>query len=73
MDWDGIRMLDRATIPVQLKLKEASHIERTPTNNRFGGYELQGYWIVTMKKLGGGATTLMLVAPTASALNRMGM
>ena len=51
-------MLNRATRPVQLKVKEALHIERTPTNtrlNRDGGYELPGCWITTMKKLGGGA------------------
>ena len=58
VDWDGTRVLDRATRPVQLKVKEALHIERTPANtrlNRDGGYELPGCWITTMKKLGGGA------------------
>ena len=58
VDWDGTRVLDRATRPIQLKVKEALHIERTPANtrlNRDGGYELPGCWIATMKKLGGGA------------------
>ena len=51
-------MLDRATGPIQLKVKEAFHIERTPANtrlNRDRGYELPGCWIATMNKLGGGA------------------
>ena len=30
VDWDGTRMLDRATRPIQLKVKEALHIQRTP-------------------------------------------
>ncbi|MCG8621507.1 MAG: hypothetical protein MJE68_05845 [Proteobacteria bacterium] len=57
VDWDATRVLDRAARPVQLKVKEALHIERTPANNRLnrdGGYELSGCWIATMKKLGGG-------------------
>ena len=44
--------MDRATRRIQLKVKKALHIERTPTNtrlNRDGGYEC---WIATMKKLG---------------------
>ena len=52
-----IRVLDRATRPVQLKVKEALHIQTTPANNSInkdGGYELPGCWIATMKKLGGG-------------------
>ena len=56
MDWDTTRVLDRAARPVQLKEKEALHIEKTPVNNRLnrdGGYELPGCWTVTMKKLGG--------------------
>ena len=46
VDWDGTRVLDRAARPVQLKVKEALHIEKTPANNRLnqdGGYELPGY------------------------------
>ena len=45
VDWDGTRVLDRAARPVQLKVKEALHIKRTPANNRLnpdGGYELPG-------------------------------
>ena len=58
VDWDGTRVLDRTTRPIQLKVKEALHIERTPANTRLNhdeGYELLGCWIATMKKLGGGA------------------
>ena len=29
VDWDATRVLDRAARPVQLKVKEALHIERT--------------------------------------------
>ncbi len=57
VDCDETRVLDRATRPIQLKVKEALHIEKIPNNsrlNRDGGYELQGCWITTMKKLGGG-------------------
>ena len=57
VDWDATRVLDRAARPVQLKVKEALHIEKTPENNKLnrdGGYELPGCWIATMKKLGGG-------------------
>ena len=34
VDWDATRVLDRATRPVQLKVKEALHLEKTPANNR---------------------------------------
>ena len=57
VEWDATRLLDRAARPVQLKVKEALHIEKTPANNRLnrdGGCELPGCWIATMKKLGGG-------------------
>ena len=30
VDWDETRVLDRAARPVQLKVKEALHIEKTP-------------------------------------------
>ena len=33
VDWDTIRVLDRAARPVQLKVKEALRIEKTPANN----------------------------------------
>ena len=32
--WDGTRELDRVIRPIQLKVKEALHIERTPANTR---------------------------------------
>ena len=75
--WDATRVLDRAARPVQLKVKEALHIEKTPANNRLnrdGGYELPGCWIATMKKLGGGgnrASANRAGAPP-SAPSRMG-
>jgi hypothetical protein len=34
VDWDETRVLDRATRPIQLKVKEALHIKKTPTNSR---------------------------------------
>ena len=60
IDWEDTKVLDKATRPVQLLVKEALCIQRTPANNRLnrdGGYELPGCWIATMKKLGGGANT----------------
>ena len=80
VDWDGTRVLDRATRPVQLKVKEALHIERTPANtrlNRDGGYELPGCWITSMKKLGGGANRAganhVGASTSTSAPSRMGV
>ena len=55
VDWGKTRVLDRAARPVQLKIKEALYIERTPANNRLNrdrGHELPGCWIATMKKAG---------------------
>ena len=79
VDWDGTRVLDRATRPIQLKVKEALHIKRTPANTRLscdGGYELSGYWIATMKKLGGGANRASAshvgASASTSALSHMG-
>ena len=60
---DGTRVLDRATRLIQLKVKEALYIERTPANTRLNcnrGYELPGCWIATMKKLRGGGATMVL-------------
>ena len=34
MNWEGTRELDRASRPVQFRVKEALYIQRTPTNNR---------------------------------------
>ena len=78
VDWDGTMVLDRATRPVQLKVKEALHIERTPANNRLnrdGGYKLPGCWIATMEKLGGGGNCASAnrVSASASAPSHMGM
>ena len=72
--WEDIRVLDRATRPVQLKVKEALHIQTTPANNSLnkdGGYELPGCWIATMKKLGGRvnsnhASTIRVSASTSA-------
>ena len=53
----GLGRNQSAARPVQLKVKEALHIERTLANNRLnrdGDYELPGCWITTMKKLGRG-------------------
>ena len=63
-------MLDRATRPIQLMVKEALHIQRTPANNRLnqdGGYELPGYWITTVKKLGGRVSSSCASANRVSA------
>ena len=46
LDWDQTRVLGSATRLIQLKVKEALHVERTPANitlNHNGGYELPGY------------------------------
>ena len=78
MDWDATRVLDRAARPVQIKVKEALHIEKTLANNRLnrdGDYELPGCWIATIKKLGGGgncASANRAGAPP-SASSRMGV
>ena len=45
VNWDETRVLDRTVRPVQLRVKEALYIERTPANNRLNrdrGYELPG-------------------------------
>ena len=59
VNWEGTRVLDRASRPIQLRVKEALYIQKTPTNNRLNrdeGYELPGCWIATVKKLGGGVS-----------------
>ena len=43
VDWNATRVLDRAARPVQIKVREALHIDRTLANNRLnrgGEYEL---------------------------------
>ena len=60
VNWEDTRVLDRASRPVQLRVKEALYIQKTPTNNRLNrdeGYELPGCWIATVKKLGGGVSS----------------
>ena len=34
LNWEDTRVLDRANRPVQLRVKEALYIQKTPTNNR---------------------------------------
>ena len=49
-------MLDKTTRHINLKVKEALHIQKTPANNKLNcdrGHKLLGYCIVTIKKLGG--------------------
>ena len=69
--WENTRVLDRAIRPIQLKVKEALHIQNTPANNylhRDGGYELPGCWITTTKKLGGRVNSSWASANRVSAL-----
>ena len=64
------RMLERASRPVQLRVKETLHIQKTPTNNRLNcdeGYELPGCWIATVKKIGGGVSSSCASANRISA------
>ena len=59
VNWEGTGVVDRASRPVQLRVKEALYIQKTPTNNRLNhdeGYELPG-GIATVKKLGGGVSS----------------
>ena len=70
VNWEGTRVLDRASRPVQLRVKEALYIHKTPTNNRLNhdeGYKLSGCWIVTVKKLGGGVSSSHTSANHVSA------
>ena len=56
--WGDIRILNRASRPVLLKVKEALH---TPANNSSTRTGL-GCWIATMKKVGLTLTALVLAA-----------
>ena len=70
VNWEGTRVLDIASRPVQLRVKEALYIQKTPTNNRLHrdeGYELPGCWIATVKKLGGGVSSSRASANRVSA------
>ena len=56
VNWEGTRALDRANRLIQLRIKEALHIQKTHANNKFNydeGYKLPGCWIATMEKLQG--------------------
>ena len=58
------RAQNNYTGPIQPKVKEALHIERTLANTRLsrdGGYDLLGCWITTVNKLGEGPTTPPLI------------
>ena len=51
VNWEGTKVLERASRPVQLRVKEALYIHKTPTNNRLNrdeGYELQGWNVGTL-------------------------
>ena len=70
VNWEGTRVLDRASRSVQLRVKEALYIQKTPTNkrlNRDEGYELPGCWIATVKRLGGGVSSSRASANRVSA------
>ena len=70
VNWEGTRVLDRASRPIQLTVKEALYIQKTPTNNRLNcdeGYELPGCWIATVKKLGSRASSSCASANCVSA------
>ena len=41
IDWEGVKILDKESVDVKRKIKEAIHIRRQrPTLNRDGGYDL---------------------------------
>ena len=67
INWDGTRILQRASYTMELVMKEAMCIQSTPTDSRFNrdsGYELPDCWIALNRKLKGGA---LVGAPHASA------
>ena len=71
INWDGTRILQRASHTMELVLKEAMCIQSTPTDswfNRDSGYELPDCWIALNRKLKGGAPTTP--APGARAALR---
>ena len=45
VNWEDTRVLDRATKPVQLRVKEAWHIQKSPANNRL--YRDRSYELIT--------------------------
>ena len=59
-------MVDQARRHMELKVKEALHIQMTPTEerlNRDSGLDLPGCWISTLKRLGGGADASRPLTP----------
>ena len=66
-------IIDRARRHKELLLKEALHIHMTPADqrlNREGGLELPGCWLVTLKRLRGGAGSSRL-APSSHVFPRV--
>ena len=58
INWDGTRILQRASHTMELVMKEAMCIQSTPTDswfNRDSRYELPDCWIALNRKLKGGA------------------
>ena len=55
IDWEETTVLDRGR-GQELLLKEALHIQMTPSEERFnrdGGLEVPGCWIAVMRRQGG--------------------
>lgn len=46
VDWDEIRVLDRATRPIQLKINKSLHIQRSPQITHLIGMGAMSYWDV---------------------------
>ena len=65
--WEDTRVLDRATRPIQHKIKEALHIQNTPQPQQ--GRVTVCCWIATMKKLGDGVNSSRTSANHISASN----
>ena len=53
-EWNETKVLDQARRRQELMIKEASHINLTPEDQRFnrdGGLELPACWVATLKAL----------------------
>ena len=75
INWDGTKILQRASRNMQRILKEALGIHATPEDARFNrdsGYELPDCWVATYNKLRGGASFGSTRRPTRGAHNRAG-